>query len=104
MGRPGALTPLCTWTATNHRLKIEHYLTEPVDARPLTSQARIEPVRIGRHEGRRVQPIDLQCQLDLAISDTSSISIEWTVRPDGPQTDPCPLAEQAAAIVEPKLP
>jgi hypothetical protein len=98
------LRPACLWTAPDRRLTITHHATEPFTARPLAPEARTEQVRVGRHDGRRVEAAG-QCQFDLAVTDASSVSIEvTTTQPDAPHGDACPIAQQAAAILEPRLP
>lgn len=66
--------------------------------------ARLEPVTIGRHHGRRAEQNRSRgyCSIDLEITASSSASIDASSFDDLAQA--CAITERVARLVEPRLP
>jgi len=63
---------------------------------------RVEDRTVGSHQGRLVEKPGGYCDIDIAVTEKSSVTVSMTTLDNPPAA--CPAAESAAALVEPRLP
>jgi Protein of unknown function (DUF3558) len=96
--------PTCVWSKPEGTLGV---VSSPRGLGELNLGAAtlVTPVTIGSHSGVRVQEVEGavgDCGITLAVTNTSSMSVDAFIA--GKTAEACALAEQAARLVEPKLP
>jgi hypothetical protein len=98
----GAVT--CIWAKPEGSIEVT-LSPRGVDELNLGSATKVEPTMIGGHAGKRVEELNGvvgDCSFSLAISSRSSVSVGVFMA--GETAQACAQAEQAAKLVEPKLP
>ena len=73
-----------------------------VDDLSPSNATKVEALTIGAHQGRRLEFPEGHCDIDLAITQRSTVSVSVLV--SGQVAQACALAVQAATLIEPKLP
>jgi hypothetical protein len=93
--------PACLWGAPNLTIGIYVDAKNGLADLGTGGATRVEDRTIGGHQGRLVEKAET-CDIDIAITPKSSVTVSVTAL--GGASAPCPVAEPAAALVEPRLP
>jgi len=94
----------CAWSKPDGSLEVR---TSPRGINELNvgSATTVTPVTVGSHTGLRVEEVNSavgDCSISLAVTDRSSVTVGVFMA--GKTAQACAQAEQAARLVEPKLP
>lgn len=94
--------PTCGWVETGLVLIVAVHPTKGLRDFNTRNATRVEERTIGGHSGRVVERPGGFCDVDIAVTEESSVVLSVTML-DEPSAA-CPTAERAAAFVEPRVP
>lgn len=103
-GQPDTVAgnPKCNWNPSGDGLVGATIRAETgIDDLDPSNATKVEDVTIGAHQARRLEFPEGDCSIDIAVTEKSSVTVT-AVGSD--LTQACALAQQAATLIEPKLP
>ena len=105
-GEPGSLAgeSRCRWNrgGGNGIVDVTLHVDKGIDQLNPAGASKVQDVDVGAHRGRRLEYAHGNCQFDIAVTDGSSVTVSALIVEQ--LTQACTLAEQAALVIEPKLP
>lgn len=94
--------PICDWRGDGGGLLVGFNDHLGVDGLNLADASSVSDVTIGTHTGLRAEEADGYCSVYLSIGSDSNAQVQALFLNDLPRA--CALVDQAAALIEPRLP